>query len=75
MRFGGKSVAVLFEECADVAFRVEASGTVFIVPVKFDAGVLPNFPFGGDGVVIFKYIAKVFGVVFLNIIDAKIVYY
>ena len=68
-------MAVIFDYCVYVAFHGEASVTVFIVPVKFNACVLPAFPVGGDGVVLFKDRAKVFGVVFLNILDAKVIYY
>ena len=48
---------------------------MFLVPLKFDAGVLPAFPVGGDDVVLFKEISKVFGLAFLDIIDAKIIHY
>ena len=68
-------MAVIFEYCADVDLHVVATGTVFIIPVKVGAGVLHSVPFSGDGVVLFKDKVKVFGVEFLNILDAKIIYY
>ena len=72
LRLGRQIVAVLFEGCADVAFHGDAEGLVIIVKVKVDAGIIPAFPVGGD-VVLFKDRAKVFGVVFLDILDAKII--
>ena len=64
-----------FEECVDAAFHGEVAGTVLIIPVKFNAGIIPTFQVGGYGVVIFKDRAKVSGVVFLDILNAKTIYY
>ena len=48
---------------------------MFIVPVKVNAVVLSSFPVSGDGVVLFESGDEVFGVAFLHILNAKIIYY
>ena len=68
--FGGKRVAVIFEYCVDVAFHGEAVCTVFVIPVKVDAGIISDFLVGVGGVVILKDRAKMFGVAFLDILYA-----
>ena len=68
-------MSIISGDCTDVAFHGEATGTVLIIPVKFYAKALPEFLVSGDGVVLFKDRSKVFGLEFLDIIDAKIIYY
>ena len=48
---------------------------MFVVPLKVDAVVIIYFPVSGDGIVLFKSDEEVFGVAFLHILNAKIIYY
>ena len=74
-RFRGQRVIILLEDCLDITPHVEAAGTLFVVPVKVDAGVLISFPVSGEGLVLFESGKEVLGVAFFHILNAKIICY
>ena len=62
-------VVVLLEDCLDVTFHGDAAGTLVVVPLKVDAGVLLSLPVSGDSLVLFESGEEVFGVAFLHILN------
>ena len=75
LSFRGKRGIILLEDFLDITLHGETEGTLFVIPVKFDAGVLILFPVSGDGVVLLKSGNEVFGMAFFHIFKAKIIDY
>ena len=48
---------------------------MFVFPVEVNYGILISFSVSGDGAVFFKSGKEMFGVAFLHILNAKIIYY
>ena len=75
MKFGEQRVVVIIEDFLGVTFHGEAEGELLVVTVKVNTSLLISFPFSGYGEVLFQSREGVFGVVFLHILNAKIIYY
>ena len=56
----------------DAPFHREATGALLVVPVKVDIGILLAFPVSGENVVLLQSGDEVFGLLFLHILNAKI---
>ena len=54
LRFGGGAMAVLGKDIFDVAFHIEPSGAIVVVPGKVNISILGALPVPGDGVVLFR---------------------
>ena len=74
LRFRGQRVLILFEDCLNVPAHGEKTGTLFLVSLKVNAGVLSSFPLSGDNVMLFESGEEVFGMAFLHIIKEIIDY-
>ena len=66
-------MVVLLENFSDVPFHGEAAGALLVVPMKFGIGVILAIPVSGDGVVILQSREDIFGVLFLYILNSKII--
>ena len=71
--FGWDGVAPFKEEVFDIFFYGQATGAVCVVPSEFDAGKLRAGPVLGGFIVLEEDVAKVVGVAFSNIFDAKVI--
>ena len=71
--FVWKGVAPFEEEVLDVVLYVNTAGAFGIVPVEVDARETGSGPVLGDIVVLKEDVAKVVGVAFSKVFDAKVV--
>ena len=61
------------EEVFDIMFDGQAAGAVRVVPGEVDAGESGSGPVLGEFIVLEEDVAKVVGVAFANIFDAKVI--
>ena len=61
------------EEFFDIMFYGQTTGAVGVVPGEVDAGELRAGPVLGEFIVLEEDVAKVFGVAFAKIFDAKVI--
>ena len=73
MGFGWNGVAPFKEEVFDIMLDRHAEGAVGVVPGEADAGKLGAGPVLGEFIVLKEYVAKVVGMAFANIFDAKVI--
>ena len=71
--FGWDGVAPFKEEVFDIIFDGQAKDAVCVIPGEFDAGELGAGPVLGEFIVLKEDVAKVVGVAFANIFDAKVI--
>ena len=71
--FGWNGVAPFKEEVFDIILDGQAAGAVCVVPGEVDVGKLGAGPVLGEFIVLEEDVAKVVGVAFANVFDAKVI--
>ena len=71
--FGWKGMAPYEEEVRDVVLDGETAGAFGVIPVEVDAGETEDGPVLGNVVVLKEDVAKVVGMAFADVFDAKVV--
>ena len=71
--FGWKGMTPSEEEVLDVVLDGDTAGAFGVIPVEVDAGETVAGPVLGDIVVLKEDVAKMVGVAFADVFDAKVV--
>ena len=71
--FRWDSIGLFKEEVFDIILDGQAKGAVCVVPGEVDAGESGAGPVLGEFIVFEEDVAKVVGVAFVNVFDAKVI--